>query len=343
MKILVVGTGSIGMRHLRNLMSVQDRFDLHLEAADPDADNRQNAKQLLNRKTYLSMEEALDDGSVDAVIVCSPNQHHIPQAKLALSRGCHMFIEKPLSVNLKEAEQFLSSDHDDRLIMIGCNLRFHCAVKSLRQAVHTGAIGRPLYANAHFAHYLPNWRPGSDYRKTYSAQKDKGGGILLDAVHEPDYLCWIFGKALNIQGRLMNLGDLGIDCEDTAIYSITHETGAITNVHVDYLRRDKSRGCVVVGTNGTVSWESKGKNPEQVLVKLYSAVRNEWVTLLDEPEYDPNTQYLDEMIFFLDAVTQEKKVMNDPVEAYHTMEVLDSVRSSSDSGNQVRVTTRGRK
>jgi predicted dehydrogenase len=310
---------------------------LDLAAAEPDADNRKKAGELLGTNVYKGIEQALDESSHDVVILCSPNHLHVLQAMLALSRGCHVFVEKPLALELADAEKLASPARESEgLLMVGCNLRFHRGVRTLSEALRDGAVGRPLYAKAHFAHYLPNWRPGTDYRKTYSARKDLGGGILLDAIHEPDYLCWLFGKAKDVQGRLMNLGDLALNVEDVAMFVIAHESGVVSEVHVDYLRRDKSRGCVITGTEGTLQWESAAKNPERILVRAFDASRDRWTVLCDEPAYDLNRQYVKEMAYFLNAVAKGERPMNGLEEAMHSLALLDAVRESSKRGCRVK-------
>lgn len=330
MKVLIVGTGSIGMRHLRNLLELRGSMGLQLAAAEPDDSHRVAAGDLVGGSVYIHAELAMDAFQPDAVVLCSPNHLHVEQARSALSRGCHVFVEKPLALDRREARELIQpAGTSSGILMVGCNLRFHRGVRALSEAFQKGVLGRPLYAKAHFAHYLPNWRPGTDYRTTYSAVKEQGGGILLDAIHEPDYLCWLFGRARKVQGRLMNLGDLELDVEDSAVFTIEHETGVFSEVHLDYLRRDKSRGCVVAGTEGTLVWESYAKNPEKVLVRAFDAKADRWRVLLDEPEYDLNRQYVDEMLYFLHAAANGDEPMNGVSEAMDTLALLDAVRESS--------------
>jgi predicted dehydrogenase len=218
--------------------------------------------------------------------------------------------------------------------MVGCNLRFHIGVSAVAQALREGRIGQPLSVRAHFGHYLPNWRPDTDYRLSYSAQKDQGGGILRDAIHEPDYLCWLFGRADEVMGWLCNLSDLEMDVEDTAVYFM-RQGNVLSEVHVDFLRQDKSRGCEVVGTEGTLRWQSTGKNPENVSVRMFQAAKGKWESLHEEPAYDPNRQYVEEIAYFLTCVREEEHPMNGIEEAIHVLEILDGVRKSTLAGERV--------
>lgn len=333
MKLLVVGAGSIGRRHIKNLMSLTQNRDLILSVAEPDDSVRKAVCEEWGLTGYREFAAAFEEEVYAAVVLCSPSHFHVSQAKEALARGCCLFVEKPLALNQRQAEALaplLRKRHG--FLMVGCNLRFHPGIKTLAKALAEKKIGRPLYCRAQFAHYLPNWRPDQDYRRTYSAQKSGGGGILLDAIHEPDYLCWLFGDVSKVWGNVCRIGDLETDVEDTANYTLWHEAPFFSEVHVDFLRRDKARECEVVGTHGTLVWQSEGKNPERVLVRWFDAKSGEWTILHQDEAYDLNGQYVDEMDYFLGCVEHKTKPMNGLEEAMHVLKVLDGVRTSSEHG-----------
>jgi predicted dehydrogenase len=280
-----------------------------------------------------SIEEALNEGAHDVAFICSPNHLHIRQAKQLAEAGCHLFIEKPVSLNRAEALRLMPVIEKYGVeLMVGCNLRFHPGERGLVEALDSGRIGRPLYAMAQFAHYLPNWRPGQDYHQTYSASHEQGGGILLDDIHEPDYLCWILGEVSRVSGTLPTIGDLDVDVEDVADYVMWHGDRLYSHVHADYLRRDKAMGCELVGTEGSVVWQSRGKNPESVRVELFDAVSGVWEQVFVDDSYDLNRQYVDEIDYFLECLQQQRSPMNGLSEAIALMDVLDMVRESSRSG-----------
>ncbi len=330
MHVLVLGVGSIGRRHLGNLLSL-DR-GVCVVAVDPFSANR-NAVVEIGVETCASLEEALCKYAFEAALVCTPNHLHVEQCRILLEAGCHVFVEKPVAVDVSEAmslEPVLKLS--GRGIMVGCNLRFHPGVRAVKKALDAGRIGRPLWSRAWFSHYLPNWRPGQDYRQTYSAQKAQGGGILLDAIHEPDYVSWLFGPVTKVQGQMGTLSDLEIDVEDVASYTMWHGSRMLSQIHVDFVRRDKSRGIEVAGTDGTLVWNSYAKNPENVSVRLFDAETSNWTSLFLNPEYDLNQQYVDELAYFLDCVETGEPFMNDLEGAVGTMRTLDGIRISSTDG-----------
>lgn len=337
MKVLVVGAGSIGGRHIGNLLSIG--YDLSVEVIEPSASGRDAVKAAFDIDAKSSIEAVVGEDTYDAAFVCSPNHLHVPHVRLLAEAGTHVFVEKPLSLDLNEALTLWPVLKSTGVsLMVGCNLRFHPAIQGMARVIEDGVIGRPLCAHAQFSHYLPNWRPGQDYRNSYSARELEGGGILLDAIHEPDYLCWLFGDVIRVSGMVTSIGDLEIDVEDIADYIIWHGERMYSHVHVDYLRRDKARGCELVGTEGTIVWTTRGKNPEQVQVSLFKASTGAWEKVVDDPAYDPNQQYVNEVRYFLDCIADGRTPMNGLGEAIHAARVLDLVRAAAAQGRTLDVT-----
>ena len=197
---------------------------------------------------------------------------HAEQATEALERGLHVFVEKPLAHDMKSAkaiQHVWEKMPQKRMIWIGRNMRFHPAVTRLKNAIDQGLIGKPLIYRIHFSHYLPNMRPETDYRSTYAANNSQGGGIILDDIHDIDLALWLGGPAQKITGAAVNSGVFNIDAEDIAHISILHTNGVFSEIHMDFLRRTKSRGIEAVGENGTVEWRSFGKKPEKASLNLY--------------------------------------------------------------------------
>jgi len=134
--------------------------------------------------TYLNLEDALRAKKYEVAFICSPSHLHVLQATMLAKKSIHLFIEKPISLSLNEALELIPVVKKHKVhVMVGCNLRFHPGVVQMLSALKSAIIGRPIYARAHFAHYLPNWRPGQNYKMTYSAIKKQGGGVLLDDIH----------------------------------------------------------------------------------------------------------------------------------------------------------------
>lgn len=179
-RVCVVGCGSIGQRHVRNLV---DLGGADVLGVDPRRDRRALVATAHGIETRSSLEEAWK-WSPDIVFVCTPTSLHMPPAIEAAARGCHLFIEKPLSHNRDEVGRLASLAAERSLVsMVACNLRFHPGLLRVKELVDAGSVGTVVACRAEFGQYLPDWRPAEDYRASYSARSELGGGVILDVVH----------------------------------------------------------------------------------------------------------------------------------------------------------------
>ena len=173
---------------------------------------------------------------MDCAFICTPTAYHCDQAYEYLSRNIPTFIEKPLGHNYNELTKFIQSLASNTTIsMVGCNMRFHPAIRDAKDLVQKH---RAIFARAEYGYYLPFWRKG-DYTKSYSAGID--GGIILDDIHEVDYLYWLFGKIIDLKTVFGRVSDLEIKQEDIAETSILFENGVSASVHQDYLCKNYHR------------------------------------------------------------------------------------------------------
>lgn len=247
--VAVLGQGSIGRRHASLLREIGCRvvaFDPSPEAVYQDG-----------AEPAASEDEAL--GAAHAAVIASPTSEHVPQADRALSHGCHLLVEKPLARDdTGVADLLREARRSGRLLAVAMNLRFHPGPVAVREAVVSGRIGRPLTGRFTFGSYLPDWRPGTDYRRSYSARSELGGGVLLDVIHELDYAGWILGPPVEASGWITRVSDLEIDVEDVALAHVRYESGAVASFDLDYLDRSYRRGCRIVGSSGSVEWDQAG-------------------------------------------------------------------------------------
>jgi predicted dehydrogenase len=242
-RILVLGAGSIGSRHARELCSVGADVDV----ADPDP-SRSSAVGV-GRAVPFDLDRL--DG-YDGIVVASPTTFHAEQARAALATGAWVLVEKPLATASDGLDELVSAGKGR--LMVGYNLRLHEPIRRLVDLVHGGRAGRVSAVRVWFGSWLPDWRPGVDYRTTYSARADLGGGVLFDAIHELDILVWLLGvEPFDVVGAVVDrLGPLEIDVEDTVKAVLRHSSGVVAEVALDYLSRRYRRGIEVVGDAATV-------------------------------------------------------------------------------------------
>lgn len=244
--ILVLGAGSIGARHATNLADL----GAHVAVHDPDHDRAAAVAGAAGGRAATALGEEAFDG----IVVASPSALHHEQLGWCLDHGRRVLVEKPLAIHVRQLDAAVR----DRLgqVMVGCNLRFHEPYRRVHELVAGGAIGDVLAARLWFGSYLPDWRPSVDYRHSYSARRDLGGGVLRDAIHELDLAMWFFGWPLVVDGSWVGrVGGLEIDVEDTVRAVLTATSGAPVSIELDYLSRRYRRGIEIVGSTATVRFD----------------------------------------------------------------------------------------
>lgn len=327
MNVLIIGTGAIALRHLVNIHTIY-QYKFKVNIVDITNDNFKEAKAKGASECFDSIADALKQQKYNFAVICSPTHLHILHALELANAGIHLFIEKPICAFDQDSSELVRIITNRGLkCMVGCNLRFHPAIKCIKDLIDKKVVGRPVYGVARFSHYLPRWRPNTDYTTTYSAIKEQGGGIVLDAIHEPDYLSYLFGEPVSIDGYTYKISDLDINVEDLASYSVRHSSGFVSVVIVDYIRQDKFRGLEIIGQNGTIVWESIGKNPENINVTLITEYGEKREKVISDMVYDANEQYLAEINYFVDIIAGDLngEIHTPPSEADSLLRQLHNV------------------
>jgi predicted dehydrogenase len=322
-KIIIIGAGSIGRRHATNLailgtdVSVFDVNQTLLKTIC--ADN--------NWDPVYDLDLALDQNLFDAAIICTPNHLHIPYAQKAIDAGLHIFIEKPLSSILSGVDDLLQIQKKHKtLIMVGYNLRFHPPLQILKQCVGEGKIGKLISIRAEVGQYLPEWRPGTDYRSSVSARSELGGGAVLELSHELDYALWLAGDVTSVTAQTDRLSDLEMDVEDTAEIILKFASGALGSIHLDMVQRPSTRYCKVLGTDGTIIWDGTTDS-----VMLFSNETGHWSTLHDAQKVDWNQMYISELEHFFACIRERKEPLITGSDGKRVLQIaLAALQSSSE-------------
>ena len=245
---VVIGLGSIGLRHTRNFL------DLGIGACmgvDPSSARRSDFEAQTGGRAFATVAEALAEGATLGVIT-SPSVFHVEQAIECAESGCSLFIEKPVGVTLEGIDHLIEIVESRRLFAhVGSNYKFHLGFREMKERLERGAIGSVTGVQVLVGQWLPDWHPYEDYREGYSARAALGGGVVLDS-HELDYLTWLLGPIDNIEGLNRRSGCLEIETEDLACACFSFESGALGTLHVDYIQRDPIRRYHVSGDAGTL-------------------------------------------------------------------------------------------
>lgn len=293
MKFLIAGLGSIGRRHLTNLLTLGERdillYRTH-QSTLPEGD-------LIDIPIESDLEAALDHGP-DAVIISNPTSLHLNVAIPAVSKGCHILLEKPISHTMEGVDKLVTAIDDQGVkVLVGYQFRFHPGLQKVNDLLLEGAIGRPLSVRAHWGEYLPDWHPWEDYRDGYSARADLGGGVILTLSHPLDYLRWLLGEVTAVWSFSSSIGDLELTVEDTAEIGLLFANGVIGSIHLDYYQQPSTHYVEMIGTDGTMCWEYAIGG-----VKLYRKDSNGWQTWSLPESFERNDMFLAEMRHFREVV-----------------------------------------
>jgi len=328
-KALVVGGGSIGTRHLHNLKSLGIN---HLALVEPDTQRHKVLRQEMGLDGFSRLDQALD-WNPDFAIIASPTHLHAEQALEVARRGCHLFIEKPLSHTSERLQELAAEiEHRSLVSLVGCNMRFHPGPAKVKELLEREAVGRLLFARVHTGSYLPGWRPRQDYRRSYSANAAMGGGCLLDCIHEIDLTCWYVGKVEEVFCVARHLSSLEMDVEDVAALICKHTSGTVSEIHLDYVQRTYERGCQIVGEQGSIFW-----NYNEGTVRWFDAGQNSWQTFAQPEGWQANAMYIDELEHFIECVRTGRQTTLPVSGAIKVMRVVFAAKASADSGCLVRV------
>ena len=289
-RILIAGLGSIGLRHLNNLLQLGEKDILLLRTRN------EPVKEAPDLPVFTSLQDALNQ-KPDAVIVSNPTSHHMEVAVQAAKAGCHLFLEKPLSHTWENVNELLAAAKEKGLIgMVGFDMHFDPGLQKVRQLIKDGTIGHITAIQAQVGQYLPDWHPWEDYRKGVSAQVKTGGGVILDLIHEIDYVTWLMGKAKEVVSMNGHVSSLEIETEDTASILIRFQNNAIGTINLDYIQRTLSRSCRIIGEGGTITWDLMNQK-----VSWYLVEDKAWHDF-SYAGFQRNDRFLAEMKHFLDCL-----------------------------------------
>ncbi len=327
-RILVVGSGSAGTRHLRLTRECFPNSQIKVlhhrsEGAIPE----------FSDGCFSTMEEAIEFAPQIAIIA-NPSTFHVDVAQELAQAEVHLLIEKPLSSSTEGVVRLIETckNHNSKL-MIGYNLRFSPSLQFFREVLSADVIGELFSVRCEVGQYLPSWRPDRDYRQCVSAKKELGGGALLELSHEIDYLRWIFGEVEWVKATLSQQSKLEIDVEDSANLTIgflPNNGGRqlIGTLNLDLIRHDHTRSCAAIGEKGTLRWN--GLTGE---VDLYEKDATGWKTLYRyQPKQDETYRF--EFQSFLDSIRENGVPFVTGKDGLRVLEIIEAARVSSTTGAQ---------
>lgn len=328
MKFLIAGLGSIGRRHLNNLIVLGEQDILLYRTHQSTLSD----EGLAEFPVETNLESALNL-KPDAVIVSNPTSLHLDVAIPAAQAGCHIFLEKPISHSMDKVDELINIvKNEHKEVLVGYQFRFHPGLQIVKNLLDEGAIGRLASVRAHWAEYLPGWHPWEDYRLGYSARGDLGGGVILTLSHSLDYLLWLLGDVQEVWAFAGTLGDLDLEVEDTAEIGMLFSQGVIGSVHLDYLQQPPKHSMELIGTEGTIHWDYTSGG-----VKLYRSEQNEWQDFPIPIDFERNDMFLSEMRHFINLINEEEESICNLYDGVRALEVALAAKQSAEQNELVRL------
>ena len=322
-RILIVGLGSVGTRHLKYLRSMFPKVDIR--ALTSKSSNK--IKYDLNG-TLNDIDEAIKFNP-DFAVIASPSSNHIEVSKKFAINKIHLFVEKPLSNKSDNVEDFLYLCKKNKILLqVGYNLRYAKSLKFFKKMLQDNIIGKIYSIRCEVGQYLPNWRTDKNYSKLVSAKKDLGGGVLLELSHELDYIRWIFGEIEWVTAYVSKLSDLNIDVEDTAhitlgIKKFDNTDNKVVNLNMDFYRHDVTRKCLVIGKNGSLKWDFiKG------IVQIFDKNNNKWVTLY-KAKNEIDETYINQWKDFLNKINSKIYPLTSGKDGLKILKIIEAIKTSS--------------
>jgi predicted dehydrogenase len=238
MNILIVGLGSIALKHIDAIQALGIDTEIYALRSKPGAEIISNVKNIYDLETCTI--------DFDFAIISNPTQYHASYIEQLGLRGINLFIEKPPVSELENTDALINLIREKELkTYVACNLRFHPCITFLKNYLTTSVLKQINEVNIYCGSYLPDWRPNKDFRTIYSANPEMGGGVHLDLFHELDYTHWLFGKPDEVKSIKRSVSTLNIPSVDYANYVLLYPNFT-TNVILNYFRKDTKRTIEII-------------------------------------------------------------------------------------------------
>ena len=339
--VLVIGYGSIGRRHVFNLLN-HTNFKIIIFSQRTSIirnDFKKISKQILVNRLEISnsLEKILLENPKIAFISNETSKHMSIALKLA-KQGIDIFIEKPLSNSLTGTEKLEKIIHTKKLIsMIGCNFRFFPPFTAIKKLLNKKTIGTIYSIQIENGSYLPDWHPYEKYEQSYAAKKILGGGVTLTQIHELDYLCWFFGLPLEVTTIMDKVSNLKLNVDDINESILKFSNSSIAKIHLDFFQRPFYKNCKIKGSKGIIYW-----NSDENKIKLFDSKKQKWNEhkILNNYKLSSNKNnqmYVEELLYFLNCIKTRNQPMNNISEARAILNVALSMKKSSNLKKTIKI------
>ena len=313
--VILFGLGSIGLKHLA---LIQKEFkNTKLIILKSSKTNISNYKNII----FVDNFNNLKNITIFCAIICTPSNTHIKYAKKLSKITKKIFIEKPLSNNLSDSKNFLNFiKNEDIHAYVGYNLNFDPVLLYVENIIKKKDPLDIFSVNIESQSFLPSWRKNSDYKRSVSAQKKLGGGVLLELSHEINYLLKIFGKIKSVYAITRNSKTLDINVEDFADIIMENNYKTIFRIHLNFNSKRNVRKCEIVTKKETI--EADLINSKVLIYYKTGRIVNKKFSSKSSISY--KNQFKE----FFKKPSKSKKAQNILL-SIETLKIIDAIRLSS--------------
>lgn len=300
MKVVIIGLGSIAKKHIEALYQIDSKVEIYALRTSISSQNFDGIINIFDYKEITNINP-------DFCIVSNPTGVHYKTLRKLLDIKTPLFIEKPLfdKIGIDEEDLVLDILNTKTINYVACNLRFLDCLVFSKDFIKQKRINE---VNVYCGSYLPDWRPGKDFREIYSANKEMGGGVHIDLIHELDYVVWLFGYPIKTDRHTSNKSSLAISASDYANFLLEYNEFNV-NVVLNYFRRDAKRFMEVVCEDGTLMVN---------LLDNKVLWNNEVVY---ESSKSMQDTYLEQIDFYINNILTQKVSFNNVEEAYKILKI----------------------
>jgi spore coat polysaccharide biosynthesis protein SpsF len=324
---LIIGSGSIGQRHIRNLrkLGISDIITLRSKKG--------HFKKLPRDLQVIEIDNWHDAirKKPDIAVISNPTSLHLEAASKISQHVKGVFIEKPLSHSMDGCQDLIDTLLEKKVVsFVGYNLMFHPIIKKIIKFYDENDVGEIINIQCMVGQWLPDWHPYEDYKKSYFARKDLGGGVALTLIHEIHLAIKLAGLPIRVSGEITGYKKLDLDVDVCSDLMLKHKTGSVSQIHLDYLQQPSHRSGLVTFEK---AWLGYDFNKFELTAQR---INEEPQVLWNNSDYDSNQMYVDQLKEFIRFVEEGRvKHQYDAISSVESLKVVDAFFKANKSGKKI--------
>jgi len=324
-KVLIVGLGSIGRRHIKILKEIIDCNIFILRQKNKTKEDIPEVEE------YIFKWEDLQNKDIDFAIICNPSVFHVDTAITLAQKSIPFIIEKPVCISMSKIPQLIRIVNDKKLpVLVGFNLRYHYLYKKVKEIIASNKMGKMYSFLAETGQYLPDWRD-SDYTNGYSAHKELGGGVIFDLTHEIDLAVDLLGEVNYLSCFKDKMSSLRIDTEDIAEITLSHKNRCISHFHLDYLQKEYTRKFKLIFEEGEIFWDYS-------LGKIKLTTENKSSDFFQPKGYTGDDTFESQFKHWFDVLKGKQKPLVSLEKGIYISKIALSAHNSSEKKKWIKIT-----